>query len=34
VSAVSPSILTAQIEIQKKPKSSDRLPALPPPDVK
>jgi TldD protein len=31
VSAVSPSILTAQIEVQKKPKSSDRAPILPPP---
>lgn len=33
VSAVSPSVLTAQIEIQKKPKSSERLPILPPPDA-
>jgi TldD protein len=31
VSAVSPSILVAQIEVQKKPKSQDRLPVLPPP---
>jgi len=31
VSAVSPSILTAQIEVQKKPKGSDRPPILPPP---
>jgi TldD protein len=31
VSAVSPSILTTQIEVQKKPKSNDRLPILPPP---
>ena len=31
VSAVSPSILTAQIEVQKKAKASDRLPILPPP---
>jgi TldD protein len=31
VSAVSPSILTAQIEVQKKPKSSERAPILPPP---
>ncbi|MCI0664326.1 MAG: TldD/PmbA family protein [Acidobacteria bacterium] len=31
VSAISPSILTAQIEVQKKPKSSDRAPILPPP---
>ena len=31
VSAVSPSILTTQIEVQKKPKSSERLPILPPP---
>jgi TldD protein len=31
VSAVSPAILTAQIEVQKKPKSSDRVPILPPP---
>jgi predicted Zn-dependent protease len=31
VSAVSPAILTAQIEVQKKPKSNDRLPILPPP---
>src|SRR5438132_3757481 len=31
VSAVSPSILTAQIEVQKKAKSSDRPPILPPP---
>ncbi|HZS03392.1 MAG TPA: metallopeptidase TldD-related protein [Blastocatellia bacterium] len=31
VSAVAPSILTAQIEVQKKPKSNDRLPILPPP---
>ena len=31
VSAVSPSILTTQIEVQKKPKSNERLPILPPP---
>jgi hypothetical protein len=31
VSAVAPSILTAEIEIQKKPKSQDRPPILPPP---
>jgi predicted Zn-dependent protease len=31
VSAVSPSILTTQIEVQKKAKSSDRPPILPPP---
>lgn len=31
VSAVSPSILTAQIEIQKKQKTADRPPVLPPP---
>ena len=31
VSAVSPAILTSQIEVQKKAKSSDRLPILPPP---
>ena len=31
VSAISPSILTAQIEVQKKPKSSERAPILPPP---
>ena len=31
VSAVSPAILTTQIEVQKKPKSSDRVPILPPP---
>jgi predicted Zn-dependent protease len=34
VSAVSPSILTTQIEVQKKPKSSDRLPILPAPGPK
>ena len=34
VSAVSPSILTAQIEIQKQEKASDRPPILPPPEVK
>lgn len=33
VSAVSPSILTTQIEVQKKPKSNERLPILPPPSV-
>lgn len=33
VSAVSPAILTTQIEVQKKPKSSDRLPILPPPSI-
>jgi hypothetical protein len=31
VSAVSPSILTTQIEVQKKAKSSERPPILPPP---
>lgn len=31
VSAISPSILTTQIEVQKKPKSNERLPILPPP---
>ncbi len=31
VAAVSPAILTTQIEVQKKAKSSDRLPILPPP---
>jgi len=31
VSAVAPSILTTQIEVQKKPKSSERPPILPPP---
>jgi hypothetical protein len=31
VAAVSPSILTAQIEVQKKAKSSERPPILPPP---
>jgi hypothetical protein len=31
VSAVAPSILTAQIEVQKKAKSAERLPILPPP---
>ena len=34
VAAVSPSILTAQIEVQKKAKSSDRPPILPPPPFK
>ncbi|HWC73333.1 MAG TPA: metallopeptidase TldD-related protein [Gemmatimonadales bacterium] len=33
VSAVSPGILISQIEIQKKPKSSERPPILPPPPV-
>lgn len=33
VSAVSPAILTTQIEVQKKPKSSERLPILPPPPM-
>jgi len=33
VSAVSPSILTTQIEVQKKPKSSERMPILPPPST-
>jgi predicted Zn-dependent protease len=33
VSAVSPSILTSQIEVQKKAKSSNRMPILPAPDV-
>jgi predicted Zn-dependent protease len=31
VAAVSPAILTTQIEVQKKPKSAERLPILPPP---
>ncbi len=31
VSAVAPAILTTQIEVQKKPKSAERLPILPPP---
>jgi hypothetical protein len=31
VSAVAPSILTTQIEVQKKAKSSERMPILPPP---
>jgi predicted Zn-dependent protease len=31
VSAVSPNLLTTQIEVQKKAKSSDLLPLLPPP---
>jgi TldD protein len=31
VSAVSPALLTTQIEVQKKPKSSELLPILPPP---
>jgi TldD protein len=31
VAAISPSILTSQIEVQKKAKSSERLPILPPP---
>jgi TldD protein len=33
VSAVSPSILVSQIEVQKKAKSQDRLPILPPPSL-
>ncbi|HTI06693.1 MAG TPA: metallopeptidase TldD-related protein [Gemmatimonadales bacterium] len=33
VSAVSPGILVSQIEVQKKPKSSQRPPLLPPPDT-
>lgn len=33
VAAIAPSILTAQIEVQKKPKSNDRLPILPPPGM-
>src|SRR5262249_53583256 len=33
VSAVSPAILTTQIEVQKKAKSSERMPILPPPSV-
>jgi len=33
VSAVSPSILTTQIEVQKKAKSSERMPILPPPSA-
>lgn len=33
VAAIAPSILTAQIEVQKKPKSNDRLPVLPPPGM-
>jgi predicted Zn-dependent protease len=32
VSAVSPAILTTQIEVQKKAKSSERMPILPSPD--
>ena len=32
VSAVAPAILTAQIEIQKKPKAADRPPLLPRPE--
>lgn len=31
VATISPSILTTQIEVQKKPKSNERLPILPPP---
>src|SRR5437867_4316664 len=34
VAAVSPAILTTQIEVQKKAKSSDRPPILPPPSVR
>lgn len=34
VSAISPSILISQIEVQKRAKSSDLLPILPPPNVK
>ena len=33
VSAISPSILTTQIEVQKKAKSSERMPILPPPST-
>jgi TldD protein len=33
VSAISPAILTTQIEVQKKAKSSERMPILPPPDA-
>ncbi len=33
VSAISPSILVSQIEVQKQQKSSERLPVLPPPDL-
>jgi TldD protein len=33
VSAVSPALLTTQIEVQKKPKSAERLPILPPPPM-
>jgi TldD protein len=33
VSAVSPAILTTQIEVQKKAKSSERMPILPPPST-
>jgi predicted Zn-dependent protease len=33
VSAVSPAILTSQIEVQKKAKSSERMPILPAPDA-
>ena len=33
VSAISPSILTTQIEVQKKPKANERLPILPPPGI-
>lgn len=33
VATVSPSILTIEIEVQKKPKSNERLPILPPPSL-
>lgn len=33
VATISPSILTTQIEVQKKPKSNERLPILPPPST-
>jgi predicted Zn-dependent protease len=33
VATISPSILTTQIEVQKKPKSNERLPILPPPSA-
>jgi predicted Zn-dependent protease len=33
VSAISPAILTTQIEVQKKAKSSERMPILPAPDA-
>ena len=33
VSAVSPGLLLSQVEVQKKPKSQERPPILPPPDA-